>query len=647
MKRKLNRIRKEQQVGLHKVNLVSWVVHGNFVNRKLNNTNLMASALKLLPKNDNHCYPKDQTDIDYFQQITKWFKSEIKLRNTSMYCMLKQRPPIMMSLGLQMKFKAAICRRDYVLIFLVLLRAIGVQCRMVQSLVCAPILPPKSELLSLAAKKKSDESKDTSKISKSSSSSKSKNSSASTSKSSSSSHSKSADKIKSPEKSARSSRSKTKNPSEPPTIPQLDGGDDEASASKSKKQLKIKIRPGKKEEEVEKEDNPQTTTRKSSLKPTTPSVTRSSSRSPAVSKMTPKVRFSLTPNRNSPSPSDKLFKSNPSKRTVAKLKDDEKMFSPLKTRRMRMDSQPSAEPKASTSKAIMNGNGSKSKKVQPESSKKVANKSVKDKAAPKMDTLKVFSPPRTRSRSRSNDSTSPAQADSTAKKPNLKNLQKDRKRPKSPEEKVVAKKAKVNASGSKRSAAEDVSESQKKKSKPNGKKVVKDKETEADSDDSAKLFREPTKKKKFVVKKIDRRVLSSDSEPEAASSFVSADPFIYSPRKSKGIDIWVEVYSEKDQRWISIDVFRGKVDNVKEIVKTATHPVTYVFAWNNDNSLKDISARYCANLNTTVRKMRVDAKYMNSVVAQYAGIKTSRDIKEDNELNVLQLAKPMPTTISE
>lgn len=105
LKRKLNRQRKDYQQRLHKVNLIAWVEHCAFVNRKLNDTNLMSGVLKLLPKNKNHCYPTDQTDLDYFKQIVKWFKSAIGLRNTEMYCNFKYRPPILLSLALQIKVR--------------------------------------------------------------------------------------------------------------------------------------------------------------------------------------------------------------------------------------------------------------------------------------------------------------------------------------------------------------------------------------------------------------------------------------------------------------------------------------------------------------------------------------------------------------
>jgi xeroderma pigmentosum group C-complementing protein len=165
-----------------------------------------------------------------------------------------------------------------------------------------------------------------------------------------------------------------------------------------------------------------------------------------------------------------------------------------------------------------------------------------------------------------------------------------------------------------------------------------------DSDDSLKYFKKKSLKKipkqSSSTTTIDRRVLSSDSDVEAA-----AQPSL--SKNSKRIDIWVEVYSEKDERWVTIDVFKNKVDCVSEIIKAATHPMIYVFAWNNDNSLKDVSHRYCPNLNTITRKLRVEPKYLASVIGQFAGQKTARDVKEDNELNKLQLKIPMPTSLQQ
>lgn len=608
MKRKLNRSRKEFQVFLHKANLIGWVAHGNFVNSQLNDTQLMANALKLLPKNKNHCYPTDKTDVDYFQQITNWFKSTIKLNNKDMYCVLKKRPPIKTSLALQIKFKAAICRRDYVLIFAILLRAIGVQCRVVQSLVCAPMFPPKSDLLSLAKKPEVKSKENGTSKSSSSKSSHSRSKAKSSSKISTSSH-------KSPEKSSRSSRSGLNKSMK---IPQLDGGDDLPRGSK--KPLKIKALPGYKVDESYVDLNKEKLSKK---KAGESSKNRSmAEESSSGTKMAPRVRFSMDSPNRAKSPSEKLFKSkNPIKKVQEK--ESAKAISPRKTR--------SKSENVETSNLESSG----IPKIERENSSK---------STPK-DTLQVFSPRRLRSRSRSNEGDNPkssgienkpktspssSKASAAASKPNLKNLQKlnDRKRPSSSNEEIdVIKKSKV--SGKKRIAEAPVVE-----------KVKKVKLDEIMSDDSAKYFKNPSSLKKKLKPAIDRRVLSSDDDSETNVAQES-------PKKQndKRINIWIEVYSEKDERWLSIDVLRNKVDCIPEISKAATQPMIYVFAWNNDNSLKDVSHRYCPNLNTVTRKLRADPKYVESIIGQFVGLKTARDVKEDDELNKQQLKIPLPTSI--
>lgn len=600
MKRKFNRARKENQMILHKANLICWIAHGNFVNQRLNDTKLMESALKLLPKNDNHCYPKDKTDLDYFQQITKWFKSTVALKNKEMYCQLKTRPPLMLSLALQMKFKAAICRRDFILIFIVLLRAIGIQCRMVQSLECAPLMPPKSELISVPTKKPEESAKVNLNKSKSSGSTKSaSNKSTSNLSKSRKSSSKSFDKKtshrspdkkspnkspeksshKSPEKSSRRSRLRSKK--EAPKIPQLDGGDD--GITTRRRAAKTKAPESGIDDEIL---NP----KKKKMETT---------------KLTPKLKVSLdSPNGNHKSPSDKLFKSKTSVQTSVRasksVTENEKLqiFSPRKTRSYSRDKPSKQLPAIETL--------NKSLKVKAESNSKKL----------KMNTLEVFSPRRTRSRSKSEQRDHLEVSREESKRPNLKALAaaSSRKRP---------------------STSKNVD------LKINIQKPTKQLENrnELDSDGSMKLFK--VAPVKSVKKSIDRRVLSSDSEVDVKTDATSPS------KKKSGIDIWVEVYSEKDERWISIDVFKNKVDCIKEICKTTTHPMIYVFAWNQDSSVKDVSARYCQNLNTTVRKQRVERNYLASILNQFTVPRTARDRKEDDELSSLQMTKPMPTSIAE
>lgn len=147
---------------MHKVHILGWIAHGNYVNSILNLSQLMKICLDLLPS--AQCYPKDQTNVKYFEQITKWYRTKVTLKEEAMYPKIKT-PELPMSLGLQIKTKSAICRRDFLLIFIILLRSLGIHCRLVVNLVTVPIRPLASELFSMksSAEKKSESSTKTTK----------------------------------------------------------------------------------------------------------------------------------------------------------------------------------------------------------------------------------------------------------------------------------------------------------------------------------------------------------------------------------------------------------------------------------------------------------------------------------------------------
>ncbi|CAH0552006.1 unnamed protein product [Brassicogethes aeneus] len=117
--------------------------------------------------------------------------------------------------------------------------------------------------------------------------------------------------------------------------------------------------------------------------------------------------------------------------------------------------------------------------------------------------------------------------------------------------------------------------------------------------------------------------------------------------KKKGNDVWCEVFLEAEEKWISVDVVFGQIHCVKEIFSRASHPISYVVAWNNNNNIRDISARYCQNFNTVTRKLRIDAKWWESSLKPFEGTKTVRDKEEDDEMERQQLEKPLPTVIGE
>lgn len=79
----------------------------------------------------------------------------------------------------------------------------------------------------------------------------------------------------------------------------------------------------------------------------------------------------------------------------------------------------------------------------------------------------------------------------------------------------------------------------------------------------------------------------------------------------------------------------------------ATHPVSYILAWDNGNHLKDITQKYCINWNTVTRKLRVDPQWWTTSLKPFIGPTTARDKNEDEDISKQQLEQPLPTTISE
>ncbi|KAH9641000.1 hypothetical protein HF086_015096 [Spodoptera exigua] len=158
MKRKINRVKKEYQVYMHKVHVLCWLGHGNFVSRVLNDQELMAAVLTLVPSKE--CYPGERVDMKYVEQITSWYKDKLKFKQDKHEDKFKPKaPPLKVLLLDQIKNKTVTSKKYLVFILVTMLRALGLQCRVMLNFVTLPKKPPSSELCSLSTKPK-EEKKD-------------------------------------------------------------------------------------------------------------------------------------------------------------------------------------------------------------------------------------------------------------------------------------------------------------------------------------------------------------------------------------------------------------------------------------------------------------------------------------------------------
>jgi xeroderma pigmentosum group C-complementing protein len=156
MKRRMNRVKKEYQVYMHKVHVLCWLGHGNYVSRTLNDQELLAAALSLVPSKE--CYPGERVDMKYLEQITTWFKDKLTLKQDKNENKYKPKlPPLKDLLISQIKSRVVTTKKYLVYIFVCMLRALGLQCRVMFNFVTLPLKPPSSELCSLSTKQKENE----------------------------------------------------------------------------------------------------------------------------------------------------------------------------------------------------------------------------------------------------------------------------------------------------------------------------------------------------------------------------------------------------------------------------------------------------------------------------------------------------------
>lgn len=642
IKRKLNKIKRENQLDLHKTNILCWIAHMNAVNPVLNDVELMAEINKQIPSKT--CYPRDKTDINYFDQITKWYKSLITLREDGVYPNMRNRPKLEHSLSLQIKNKAAICKRDYVFIFVLLARSLGLQCRVVMNLVTAPIRPLMSDLCRISEKKPEDNTKKEQKSVN--------------------------------EKKKKSAKKSKVEPME--KIPQLDGNDDVIETHKGQRLTRLRVLrsktnvlPGITPLAATKSEESQQNPTIIKAKPAQPKEIKaetgsSSAKQKATSSKLTSKRIFLPPVKVTNAKADPKAKPVNTKISVDEKKSTQSTNSKNKINYeliVKSKLSPLKSPVPSTSKATATVTSTTSTSPTKDKSNSLQKSKARSHDAntnnicvtknikiiqlspikPSASTYPVASSSKPRSQP-SHD----ADTNTITLTKNIKTIKL------SPTKTSASTSLSIQLSAAKTSASTYPvvshlpSSSGIKRSLSSGAKRTKSTAKYIESDDDfspspVKKILKTAAKSTISVKKLpqkakilDRRVLSTDDETD-----------IKSDKKIKGCDYWVEVYSEKSKKWCCIDLFRCVVGEVEELTKYITHPIAYVFAWNNDNTLKDVSSRYCTQWHTVTRKMRVSEAWLTKATRGFIGKPNARDKKEDRDLAKKHLDQELPKTITE
>lgn len=156
LKRRLNSVKKENQVFVHKVHLLCLLSHGFHLNKSLNNENLIGIALSLIPS--KQCYPPKHADITYLENFMSWFCKKITIEDTTQIKFNINCSNITSHLTLCFTEHKASTKIDLTLMFIAVMRSLGLKCRLMINLQPLPLKPPSEILLPVNTKPKSETS---------------------------------------------------------------------------------------------------------------------------------------------------------------------------------------------------------------------------------------------------------------------------------------------------------------------------------------------------------------------------------------------------------------------------------------------------------------------------------------------------------
>ncbi|KAM9592661.1 DNA repair protein complementing XP-C cells isoform 1-T1 [Trichechus inunguis] len=115
--------------------------------------------------------------------------------------------------------------------------------------------------------------------------------------------------------------------------------------------------------------------------------------------------------------------------------------------------------------------------------------------------------------------------------------------------------------------------------------------------------------------------------------------------KAAGVDQWLEVFCDKEEKWVCVDCVHSVVGEPLTCYRYATKPVTYVVGIDSDGWVRDVTQRYDPAWMTMTRKCRVDAKWWAETLRPYQSPFVDREKKEELEFQTKHLDQPLPTAI--
>lgn len=150
---------KANQIIIEKAARLCWLAYGFYLNRQANDPEIMAITVSLISTNN---YPKDNFDLTYLTKFTKWFRNMFTIESTDNEVIINKE-----TLLKRIEEKKILNYRELVILYVAILRGIGLHCRLIVSL-NPPLVKTYNDLLpkTNTAKKNENEVKEESKKTK-------------------------------------------------------------------------------------------------------------------------------------------------------------------------------------------------------------------------------------------------------------------------------------------------------------------------------------------------------------------------------------------------------------------------------------------------------------------------------------------------
>ncbi|KYM79844.1 DNA repair protein complementing XP-C cells like protein [Atta colombica] len=138
---------KANQIIIEKAARLCWLAYGFHLNYQANEPEIMATAVSLI---STKSYPKDNFSLEYLEKFTKWFKNMFTIQSSDNQVIINKE-----TLLKRIAEKKIYNYRELVILYVAILRGIGLHCRLVVSL-NPPLVKAYNELLPKTSTVKKD-----------------------------------------------------------------------------------------------------------------------------------------------------------------------------------------------------------------------------------------------------------------------------------------------------------------------------------------------------------------------------------------------------------------------------------------------------------------------------------------------------------